>query len=470
MNKVLYYFEQISRIPRGSGNEKAVSDYIVGFAKSLGFEVMQDSNNNVIVRKLASKGYEKSEPVIIQGHMDMVCEKNEDVVHNFEKDPIKVIYDGDIIHAEGTTLGADDGIAVAMAMAALSDNTLEHPLLEAVFTTEEETTMAGASALDISLIKGKRLINIDSEIEGIFTVGCAGGRKPAVHLPVEYIKAPFDSFLKIKVTGLTGGHSGLDIHKGRANANRVIAEILDNITDDSCYLCYVAGGAKENAIPRESEAVVCCNDIETVRSRLSAITADIKKRYADTDSDMEILTESVPKYDKAMSVETADGFINAVKEIPNGVIAMDTELNMVKTSNNIGVIKTSENEIGIFCAVRSAVTAEKLAVYDEIVSIGNKYKGKTNYRGDYPAWEYRSESPLRDMMVRIYSEMFGKPPVIETVHAGLECGIISQKLPEMDMVSIGPNLYDIHSPAERASISSIDRMWNFITEVLRQMK
>lgn len=470
MNKVLYYFEQLNKIPRGSGNEKAVSDYIVSFALSLGLEVIQDSKNNVIIRKPATEGYENSEPVIIQGHMDMVCEKNADVVHDFEKDAVKVIYDGDFIHAEGTTLGADDGIAVAMAMAALSDNTLEHPTLEAVFTTEEETTMSGAAGLDISLLKGRRLINIDSEVEGVFTVGCAGGRKPAVHLPVEYISAPFNSFLRIRVTGLTGGHSGLDIHKGRANANRLIAEILDNIIDESCFLCYAEGGAKENAIPRESEAVICCKDIKAVRSRLSALTTEIKEKYADTDVDMEIIIENVPEYDKALSMKTALGFINAVKEIPNGVIAMDTELNMVKTSNNIGVIKTFEKEIGIFCAVRSAVTAEKLEVYDEIVSIGNKYNGKTTYRGDYPAWEYRSQSPLRDMLVRIYTEMFCMAPVIETIHAGLECGIISEKAPDMDMVSIGPNLYDIHSPMERASISSIERMWNFLTEVLRQMK
>lgn len=470
MNKVFHYFEQLNKIPRGSGNEKAVSDYTVDFAKSLGLEVIQDSKNNVIIKKPASSGYENAAPVIIQGHLDMVCEKNADVVHDFEKDPIKVIYDGDFIHAEGTTLGADDGIAVAMAMAVLSDNTLAHPPIEAVFTTDEETTMSGASALDISLLNGRRLINIDSEVEGIFTVGCAGGRKPAVHISTEYIAPPFDSFARINVTGLTGGHSGIDIHKGRANANKVMSEILDNIIDENCYLCMVSGGAKENAIPRESEAVVCCKYIDDVRSRLSATAKEIKEKYISVDPDMEIRLEETEKYDKVLSSETACNFINTVKEIPNGIIAMDAELNMVKTSNNIGVVKTLENEIGIFCAVRSAVTAEKLAVYDEIVSIGNKYKGKTTYRGDYPAWEYKPKSELRDMLVRIYTEMFGKSPVIETVHAGLECGIISQKVPDMDMVSIGPNLYDIHSPMERASISSIERMWDFLAEILRQMK
>ncbi len=470
MNKVLYYFEQLNRIPRGSGNEKAVSDYTVSFAKSLGLEVIQDEKNNVIIKKPASEGYENSAPVIIQGHLDMVCEKNTDVVHDFGKDPIKVIYDGDFIHADGTTLGADDGIAIAMAMAVLSDNSIAHPPVEAVFTTDEETTMSGASHLDISLLKGRRLINIDSEIEGIFTVGCAGGRKPAVHIPTEYIEPPFDSFAKINVTGLTGGHSGLDIHKGRANANKVMSAVLDSIIDENCFLCTVWGGAKENAIPRESEAVVCCKNIDDVAERLSAAVKEIKERYISADPNLEIKIESTEKYERAMSSETAHSFINTVKEIPDGIIAMDTELNMVKTSNNIGVVKTLENDIGIFCAVRSAVTAEKLAVYDEIVSIGNKYKGKTTYRGDYPAWEYKPKSELRDMLVRIYTEMFGKAPVIETVHAGLECGIISQKAPDMDMVSIGPNLYDIHSPMERASISSIERMWDFLVEILRQMK
>ncbi len=470
MSKVLYYFEQLCRIPRGSGNEKAVSDYTVSFAKALGLDVIQDERNNVIIKKPASRGYESSAPVIIQGHLDMVCEKNSDTVHDFEKDPIKVIYDGDIIHADNTTLGADDGIAVAMAMAVLSDDTLEHPPIEAVFTTEEETTMSGASALDISLLKGRRLINIDSEVEGVFTVGCAGGRKPTVHIPVEYTAPPFGSFALVKVSGLLGGHSGLDIHRGRANANKVMGEILEGIIDEDCRLAEISGGAKENAIPRESRAVICCRDGERLRSKLSDIGKRLKEKYSAVDPGMEIETEACKRYDKVFSIETAHNIINTINEIPNGVIAMDTELNMVKTSNNIGVIRTSEEEAGIFCALRSAVTAEKQAVYDEIVSIGNKYGGKTTYRGDYPAWEYKPVSELRDMLVSIYTKMFGKAPVIETVHAGLECGIISEKAPDMDIISIGPDLYDIHSPMERASISSIERMWGFLTEVLRQMK
>ncbi len=469
-DKVLYYFEKINKIPRGSGNEKAVSDYTVAFGKSLGLETIQDSNNNVIIKKPASKGYENSAPVIIQGHLDMVCEKDTDILHDFEKDSINVVYDGDFIHAEGTTLGADDGIAVAMAMALLADDSAEHPALEVVFTTEEETTMSGAAALNISELSGRRLINIDSEVEGVFTVGCAGGRKPAVHIGVEYIAPPYDCFGEITIRGLLGGHSGLDINKGRANANKLMNELLEAVIGEDCFLCTVSGGAKENAIPRDSKAAVCCRSFESIKAKLSQKLADIKERFAATDSGIEISFVPTEKYDKVLSSKSACNFINAIKEIPNGVIAMDTELNMVRTSNNIGVVKTYENEIGIFCAARSALTAEKLAVYSEIESIGNKYNGKTTYRGDYPAWEYKSDSPLRDMLVRIYREMFSKEPVIEIIHAGLECGILSEKAPDMDMLSIGPDIYDIHTPMERASISSIERMCNFISEVLKQMK
>ncbi len=469
-NKILYYFEQLNKIPRGSGNEKAVSDHTVDFARSLGLDVTQDKNNNVIIKKAATEGYENAAPVIIQGHLDMVCVKNPDVEHDFEKDPINVIYDGDTMRAEGTTLGADDGIAVAMAMALLSDDTAKHPALEVIFTTEEETTMSGASALDTSQIKGRRLINIDSEVEGVFTAGCAGGRKPSVRIAAEYIVPPYDNFGIITVSGLFGGHSGLDINKGRANANVIMEQILENIIGKDCYLCNVSGGAKENSIPRESSAVICFDNIDTVNEKISSVNDHIKKEYALTDPDIEINFVATDRYDKAFSRETAYNFINAVKEIPNGVIAMDTELDMVKTSNNIGIVSTFENEIGIFCALRSAVTAEKLAVYNKIESIGSKYKGKTTYRGDYPAWEYRKLSPLRDMLVGVYKDMFDKEPVIEIIHAGLECGIISEKIPDMDMISIGPNLYDIHTPEERASISSIERMWHFLLEVLKQMK
>lgn len=469
-DKVLYFFEKINEIPRGSGNEKAISDYLVKFAKERGLWVHQDKANNVIIKKKASKGYENHSAVVIQGHMDMVCEKDPDVIHNFEKDPIKVIYEGDYIHADGTTLGADDGIAVAMAMALLDDENAVHPPLEVVITTDEEVGMLGAANLDATLIEGRRLLNIDSEEEGIFTVGCAGGVKTESEIPVEFVKPCYDKFARIVVTNLEGGHSGIDINKERANANKIMARVLDRImSGEKAQICSIKGGAKDNAIPRYGEAVVCCGDIGSLEATVNIIKEEIRAEYALTESNIEISTEEVEICDNVFSENSAKKVLTAILLMPNGVQSMNLELNMPESSNNIGVVKMNGNSVSLICAVRSSVITKKAYIKSQIERLTEICGGITKSHGDYPAWEYRAESPLRDLFTEVYRECYKSEPKVETVHAGLECGLIAEKIPDMDMISFGPDLFDIHTPKERASISSIERVWDFLCKALGRM-
>lgn len=469
-DKVLYFFEKINEIPRGSGNEKAISDYLVAFAKERGLWVHQDKANNVIIKKPASKGYENHGAVVIQGHMDMVCEKNPDVIHDFEKDPIKVIYDGDFIHADGTTLGADDGIAVAMAMALLDDKAAVHPPVEVVITTDEEVGMLGAANLDTTLIEGRRLLNIDSEEEGIFTVGCAGGVKTESVIPVEFTVPSYDNFLKITVTGLEGGHSGIDICKERANANKIMARVLDRLVNiEKAEIAHIMGGAKDNAIPRYAEAVVACKDIESLKATVNIVSEELNAEYSVTDRNIEINSDNAEKVERVFSEKSAKRVIAAIMLMPNGIQSMNLDLHMAESSNNIGVVKMKEDSVALICAVRSSVITKKTYIKTQIEELTKLCGGIIESHGDYPAWEYKVESPLRDLFIEVYKDCYNETPKVETVHAGLECGLIAEKIPDMDMISFGPNLLDIHTPKERASISSIERVWNFLCQVLIRM-
>mgnify|MGYP003097756728 CR=1 FL=1 len=469
-DKVLYFFEKINEIPRGSGNEKAVSDYIVSFAKERGLWVHQDKANNVIIKKDGSKGYENHEPVVIQGHMDMVCEKNPDVVHDFEKDPIKVIYEGDYIHADGTTLGADDGIAVAMAMALLDNENAVHPPLEVVITTDEEVGMLGAASLDATFIKGRKLLNIDSEEEGIFTVGCAGGVKTESIIPVEFTVPEYGSFVKIMVTGLEGGHSGIDIDKERGNANKIMARVLDRLKNtENIEVSYLMGGAKDNAIPRYAEMLVGCDDIDRLKAGINILAEELRAEFAVTDRYIEITAEEMEKPENVFTSESLNKVIAAIMLMPNGIQSMNLDLNMAESSNNLGVVKMNEGSVSLICAVRSSVITRKAYIKAQIEKLTKLCGGTTESHGDYPAWEYKAESPLRDLFTEVYKDCYNKTPRVETVHAGLECGLIAEKIPDMDMVSFGPNLMDIHTPKERASISSIERVWNFLCKVLEKL-
>ena len=446
-DNVLKFFEAINQIPRGSGNEKGVSDYIVSFAKERNLWVHQDSANNVIIKKGATKGYENAPTVVIQGHMDMVCVKNPDVVHDFLKDPIKMIYEGDYLRADGTTLGADDGIAVAMGMALLDSDDIPHPALEVVFTTDEEVGMLGASSLDMTLLEGRILLNVDSEEEGIFTVGCAGGRKTNSVVPVEYVESKNQEFAKITISGLKGGHSGIDIVRYRANANKLMARTLESLVENcNIEVAEISGGSKDNAIPSISEAVVSCSSIENLDVQCKLLQAEFLNEYYNIDDNITITVEKTEKT-KVFSDESTTRVLTVMNNIPDGIQFMNLEL-----------------------AIRSDIPSKKIELYSKIESLTKLAKGNTTFRGDYPAWEMKQDSPLRNLCEKVYTKQYGKAPVVETVHAGLECGLFAEKVPDFDMVSFGPNLLDIHSPSERAEIPSVERTWEFLLNVLAEIR
>ena len=466
---VLHYFEQINKIPRGSGNEEAVSAYIAELAKKNALLVHRDKANNVIIKKPASKGCENAPAVCIQGHMDMVCEKRDDVVHDFTKDPIKVIYDGNIMHADGTTLGADDGIAVAMALALLFDSDIPHPPLEVLLTTDEEVGMLGAAAFDPKLISSRTLINIDSEQEGVFTVGCAGGVKLHSLIPVNYVKSSAPAY-KISIGGLLGGHSGIEIHKERGNANKLILRLFKMLCADfdDLALAGVCGGAKDNVIPRSASMTVACTAPFDELSEHIKIAEDVfKKELADKD-DIFVKIEKT-ETDRVFDSDTAKRLTAFAALVPNGVQSRYITLDMPESSNNLGIIKQHEDCVEFVCALRSGTASLKGELTDAIRQLTALCGGTMTAAGDYPAWEYRPHSALREIFISEYKKMYGSDPVVETVHAGLECGLIGEKIPDMDMISLGPDLYDIHTPDERADIASIERTWQLLLNVLQQL-
>ena len=469
--KVLYYFEKISEIPRGSGNEKSVSDYLVDFAEKNGFWVKQDNAFNVIIKVPASKGKENFPPVIIQGHMDMVCEKEKDSEHDFSKDGIKLIYDSDVLTADGTTLGGDDGIAVAMAMSLAVDENAVHPPLEIVITTDEEVGMCGANALDTSVLKGRILLNIDSEEEGVFTTACAGGLKPSIFIPFEKIKNTFERSYSIDISGLKGGHSGIDIDKGRANANKLMGEILKGISE-YVFVSEISGGAKDNAIPRYAHAVVSFEAVhyDNMIGKINEIVSDIKKRFSKTDPNIKILISETEKRNIYFDKESTENMIDFICRMPCGVITMSEQIEgLPESSNNLGIITTEENSVKFVCALRSSDSEKKTEIKNTIKELAEKANGKFEAYGDYPAWEYNENSYIRELCLKVYKELYDKDAKADIVHAGLECGIFASKVPDMDMISFGPNLYDIHTPNERLIISSANRMWVFLLKLLEKI-
>ncbi len=460
--RVFYYFEQLCAIPHGSGNTKAISDYCMAVAANLGLEAEQDALNNVIIRKPASRGKEHNAPVILQGHLDMVCEKEEDMAFDFTKDGLQLQVEGDLLSARGTTLGGDDGIAVAMALAILEDDTLTHPPLEALFTVDEETGMYGAAALDGSRLRGRTLINVDSEEEGVLTVGCAGGLRADIALEM-IPTAVFAPCYRITIDGLAGGHSGVEIHKGRHNANKLMAELLATLED--CMLLSLDGGEKDNVICNSCTAVV------STTADVAAAAEEFTRRMripADPDGRVTVapVTGEVVGCD---SISTAAA-LTMLCELPNGVQAMSQDVEgLVQTSLNLGTLHLQEDVLRVSFSLRSSLAAEKETLLQRLIAIAGKHGATVTTRGDYPAWEYRKDSPLRDKMVEIFTRLYGKAPQVSIIHAGLECGLLGQKLPGIDAVSIGPDLWDIHSPRERMSIASVERTYNYICEILKEL-
>ena len=467
---VFRYFEEICAIPHGSRNTKAISDYLVSFAKAHGLRYRQDESNNVVIFAPGTCGLEDHESVILQGHMDMVCEKDAGCPLDMAVDGLDVIHDGCCIFAKGTTLGGDDGIAVAYALAILDDNTIAPPPLEVIITVDEEIGMLGAAAMDLADVKGRTMLNLDSEDEGIFTVSCAGGATCTVSLNAER-KAVYGPCVRLSVEGLRGGHSGAEIHKNRANANKVMGDFLGRI-QKLMPLCLTSfsGGSKDNAIPRACQATVVAMGIGL--ERINDIAAQLQQEVRETYDEPEALVQA---FDvdalggNALTTAATADVISLLCAAPNGVQAYCPDMpELVQTSLNLGIAKLGDRFTATF-SVRSSVNAEKEGLITKLKELADFYNGTYSQSGTYPAWEFKKDSRLRDVMVPIYTRMFGKEPKVLAIHAGLECGLLGDKLPGLDCVSIGPQMHDIHTSREKLEIASTKRTWDFLLEVLKAL-
>lgn len=472
--KVFAFFEELCAIPHGSHNTKAISDYCVAFAKSRDLAVEQDAHNNVIIRKDASAGYEHAPTVILQGHLDMVCVKDADCPKDMAQEGLDLVVEGDFVRAEGTSLGGDDGIAVAMALAILDDDTLPHPALEALFTVDEEVGMLGAMALDFSSLKGRWLINIDSEEEGIITVGCAGGTTLDCLLPFRREERR-GVCCTVTISGLTGGHSGAEIHKGRASATALLGRLLQEMGSAAPYsLVTLQGGTVGNAIPCTAEAVLVASagDVAALQSACEQCAAILRHEYAVTDADMNI-TFAAGEETSVSAVDAAGttAAVFALAQLPQGVVTMSQDIaGLVQTSLNLGVLTMSENEMKMRFTIRSSVESQKRWLRHRLEGFMAFVGGSANARHDYPGWEFRRDSALRELVAECYREQYGAEPEVAAIHAGLECGILCGKAPDLDCVSIGPDIHDIHSPQECLSISSTQRVYELVLKVLEKCK
>ena len=455
-------FDELCSIPHGSGNTKAISDYCAEFANNNGLFVFQDELNNVVIKKPATKGYKSHEPIILQGHLDMVCEKESTCKIDFEKDGLEIYIDGDYITANGTTLGGDDGIAVAMVLSILEDKNLSHPEIEAVFTTDEETGMYGADGLDINLLNGKMLINIDSENEGVFTVSCAGGARTQINLPL-ITQENDQTAYEIAIDGLMGGHSGVEIDKGRINASILLGEILDSFTFNF-LISEISGGLKDNAIPRSASCVICSN----VNPK-EAINSFLKSFDFGKDNRPQVTVKEI-SCKKSFSKESSLLIVYFLNNVPNGIQKMSSDINgLVQTSLNLGILNTTESGLEASFAVRSSVNNERNELIDTLKDFADGLGGTVSSHGFYPAWEYKKDSKLRRVMCDTYKTLYNAEAAVEAIHAGLECGLFGEKIKGLDAVSIGPNMCDIHTPDEKLSISSSVRVYEFLCEVLKNL-
>lgn len=464
--KVFAFFEEISAVPRGSGHNDAIKEYCENFAKQRNLKYISDDAGNVIIFKDASKDCKSTEPVIIQGHLDMVWEKDDSCNIDFETEGLELCVDGDFVYAKGTTLGGDDGIAVAMCLAILDSDDICHPPLEIVFTADEEIGMLGAVELDFSVLKSKRMLNLDSEAEGTLWVSCAGGVRADITLPVSYITNNKPTY-KITVSGLHGGHSGAEIHKGYANANKVMGTVLDMISENIDYdIVSINGGTADNAITRESICVIK-SDFPDIKKLIRRIYESIKMNYITVDPDIRISAEKIDCGDDSMDSDSTKSVTALLNELPSGVIAMSKEIDgLVETSLNLGILKSEDSKVSYSFALRSGVDSEKDKLAARLVEISDKYNCNIELYSSYPAWEYKKESELREKMAAIYKDMFNKEMTVTAIHAGLECGLFCGNIKGLDCVSFGPDMFDIHTPMERLSISSTERVWNFLLKVL----
>ena len=472
--KVFHYFEEICSIPHGSGNIEQISDYLVKFAKERSLRFRQDEKGNVIIWKDGSKGYEQSAPVILQGHMDMVAVKEEGCNKNLDTEGLDLEINGDMISATGTSLGGDDGIAVAFSLALLDDDELAHPPLEAVFTVDEEIGMLGADYMDMSDLKGRILLNMDSEEEGVFTVSCAGGATVTSMFSFRRENVTAEA-LRVKIENFTGGHSGVEIDKGRANANVAMGRILRAAGKAAdIRLETLNGGEKDNAIAKFGEAVIVTEPEkqEAVQAAVKKAFGQISEEYRVTDPDAVLVMEVLPMEERQVFTrENTEAVVTAMLCLPAGIQRKNPQMpELVQTSLNLGVVITDKEKISLSFSVRSSVESEKEYLIDQITCLTEALGGSVTVTGQYPGWEYRSDSPLRELLIEVYKEMYQKEPVVEGIHAGLECGIFASRLDNLDAVSIGPQMYHIHTTKEELSISSAQRTWELVLRTLERLK
>lgn len=469
---VFRYFEEICSIPHTSYHEKQLSDYCVAFAKEHGLFCQQDEMGNILIVAEATPGYEDEDSVILQGHLDMVGDKTADCTLDLEKDGLEIYIDGDFVRAKGTTLGGDNGIAVAYGLAILDAKDIPHPRLEVIFTVSEEVGLLGASAMDLSICKARKMINVDSEIEGIFTAGCAGGRRGWCTIPVS--RAMKRGILcNIALTGLLGGHSGTEIHKGRANANVLMGRFLLTLNEEISYgLLELSGGAKENVIPKESKAalVVSDKDIDDLKEAIENFQAMMSAEYGTSDPDIK-LQLTINDIEEEIELVLDDYSLNRVLTLltlmPNGVQTMSADLpGLVESSLNNGVMLLENDSFQTRLSIRSSVASIKEFISAKAKHLTEMMGGSVDFAGDYPAWPYARNSKLRDQCIQIYKEQYGEEPKVELLHAGLECGIFAGKIEGLDCISFGPDLIDIHTPNEHMSISSVQRVWEFLKALL----
>lgn len=472
--KVFGYFEELCKIPHGSGNTKEISDYLVAFAKERNLKVYQDEYNNVVIYKPASEGYEAAPVTILQGHCDMVAEKTPESSHDFEKDGLKLMIEGDYIIADQTTLGGDDGIAVAYMMAILDDDTLKHPALECVITTDEEIGLLGAKDLDASVLQGKYMINLDSEEEGYLWISCAGGQTGISEIPLSFREVEGE-VLEVVIDGLVGGHSGAEIDKNRANANKLMGRFLYELGQKTMFtLAELEGGTKDNAITRKCKAVLVLEeeDRKTAEEFAASYQENLRKEYSGTDDNITVnMVSQGTKTISALDMMSKEKTVFFLMNIPYGIEKMSGEIEgLVETSNNIGVLRIEEGFLVSSCGIRSSVGSAKQFVSEKIQYLTEFLGGEYTVVGDYPAWEYKKDSALRELMADVYRDLFGKEANVKAIHAGLECGLFYDKIPGLDCVSFGPSMQDIHTTEEKLSISSTARMWEYLVKVLESIK
>ncbi|MGL5123997.1 MAG: aminoacyl-histidine dipeptidase [Fusobacteriaceae bacterium] len=470
---VMRYFEELSSIPRASKNEQKVSDWLVKFAKDRNFEVIQDKFLNVIIKKPSSIGYEHVPTLILQGHMDMVCEKNQDTIFDFDKEGIKLRIDGDLIKGTGTTLGADNGIAVAFSLALL-DSDFPHPALEVLITADEEMGMTGAINLDGSLLSGKLMLNLDTEEEGEIYVSCAGGASGNLEIPIQWEETQNkkDGFL-IQIKGLQGGHSGADIHLQKGNSNKLLGRILNEIRKEIKFnISEISGGAKANAIPREASTTIITNsgNSEKLISIVKKMENIFKEEYRISEPYLNINITS-KKVDKVMNNLTSNTAIDALILHASGINSWSLDIEgLVESSLNLGVIEQDKNKIILKSAIRGSIASKKIEMIENLNILAKNLNISFIDSDHYPAWEYNPDSKLRDIFVEVYKKTTGKKVGLKAIHAGLECGVLSEKIPGVDIISFGPNIRGAHTPEESVSITSIENTWNYFLEGIKALK